>query len=184
MQARELSSAEIERAYPYVSKIILRTDWTTSEYLQVNQAVADICNDHRRGTFNHICCYHFVRQQHASKFTDFIRSGRYHRLRRNSHYGASQGEVALEWIRICDERQAIIAWGRAEKGRLMEVVQAYRFARRSGRHNAAHDDAAATVKALDASVDDPKNYAGVLIEWAEREHREWFWRCCGDGHVL
>ena len=85
---------------------------------------------------------------------------------------------------LCDERQAILAWGRAEKGRTMEVVQSYRFARRGGCYNNAHEDAAKTVVALDATVADPKNYAGVLIEWAEREHRAWFWRCCGEHHVL
>ncbi len=179
-----LSSAETEHRYPYTSRVIKRTRWETHEHLSVNEVLAKLTNDHCCGFFNEIETYHFPRQKQAADFTDFIRAGRYHRLRRNSTYGASQTEVALEWMRLCDERQAILAWGRAAKGRTMEVVQSYRFARREGRHNAAHDEAAQTVAALDATVGDPRNYAGVLIEWAEREHRGWFWRCCREPHAL
>jgi hypothetical protein len=180
----EMSSAEIERWYPYTSRVIKRTYWETSEHLSFNEFRGKLTNDYRCGAFNEIETWHFPRQEQAAKFTDFIRAGRYHRIRRNSAYRASQGEVALEWMRICDERQEIMAWGRAEKGRLMEVVQSYRFARREGRPNVALDEAAKTVTALDATIGDPRNYAGVLIEWAEREHRDWFWRCCLKHHVL
>ena len=183
-RSRVLSSAETEHRYPYTSRVIQRTLWETHEHLKVNELLAKITNEHSCGYWNGISCYHFPRQQQAADFTDFIRAGRYHRLHRSSTKGASQAEVALEWMRLCDERQAILAWGRAEKGRTMEVVQSYRFTRREGRNNAAHDEAAKTVAALDATVRDPKNYAGVLIEWAEREHRAWFWRCCRNHHVL
>jgi hypothetical protein len=27
-------------------------------------------------------------------------------------------------------------------------------------------------------------YAGVCIEWAEREFRDWFWRCAPNHQVL
>jgi hypothetical protein len=43
--------------------------------------------------------------------------------------------------------------------------------------------AAKLIEKLHPAVDDPVNHAGVCIEWAEREHREWFWRCCRH-HVL
>ena len=86
--------------------------------------------------------------------------------------------------RLSAERQAILTWGR-QKGRLQEVVQEYRFARRQGDGRArAHADAALAVARLDPAVVDPKTYAGVLLEWMEKEHREWFWRCCRDHHLL
>src|SRR5207249_204946 len=132
LMSASVSSTSIERELPYSSRIILRTPWLTHEQLCVNQVVSDLANRHHCGTFNAICCYRFARQEQAAKFTDFIRTGRYHRLRRDCHDGATQEEVALEWLRICEERQKILAWARAEKGRLQEVVQAYRFARREG----------------------------------------------------
>jgi hypothetical protein len=180
-----VSSAANERDFPYSSRIILRTPWLTHEMLNVNQIVADICNASCAGTFNEICCYRFPRQEQAAKFTDFIRISRYHRLDRNCHDGASPQEVALEWMRIYDERQVILAWARSTTGWLQDVVQAYRFARHEGKYsNAAHEDAGKLVAKIDPAVADPMNYAGVLIEWAEREHRDWFWRCCRDHHVL
>jgi hypothetical protein len=181
---REMSSAEIERHLPYTSRVIMRTPWETSDHLTVNAFRGRITNDYRCGHWNEITTYHFTRQTQAAEFTEFIRTNRLHRLHRNCTKGAGQAEVALEWMRLCDERQLILAWGRAEKGRLMEVVQSYRFARRDGRYNAAHDAAGKTVVQLDPTVGDPMNYAGVLIEWAEREHREWFWRCCLKHQVL
>jgi hypothetical protein len=48
----------------------------------------------------------------------------------------------------------------------------------------AHQEAGKVVMKSDPTIADPMNYAGVLIEWAEREHREWFWRCCRNGHSL
>ena len=68
---------------------------------------------------------------------------------------------------------------------LQEVVQEYRFSRRQGDcSNTAHENASGVVAKADPSIADPMNHAGVLIEWAEREHREWFWRCCRKHHVL
>lgn len=86
--------------------------------------------------------------------------------------------------RLFLDEQAILAWGR-QKGRLQEVVQEYRFSRRAGDASCkAHDYAAAAVARLDPSVADPANTARVLIKWMEQEHREWFWRCRRDHHVL
>jgi hypothetical protein len=82
------------------------------------------------------------------------------------------------------DKQTILAWGR-QKGRLQAVVQEYRFSRRAGDASGkAHQYGAALVAALDPSVPDPKRYARVLIRWMEQEHRDWFWRCCRDHHVL
>ena len=166
-----LSSAEIERAFPYLSKVVLRTSWRTHEHLAVNQRLSQLTNDYRLWHFNGISPYRFPRQEAAAGFTDFIRIGRYHRLRRDCHEGAGQTEIALEWLRLCDERQAILAWSRQD-ARLQSVVQAYRFARRCGdRSDKAHAEAGDAVRRLDPSGADPMNHAAVLLEWAEREHR-------------
>jgi len=92
----------------------------------------------------------------------------------------SSDDVAVEWERT----QTILAWGRRE-GRLQKVVQEYRFGRRQGDSSEqAYAWAARRVASLDASIADPETHAGVLIQWMEREHRDWFWRCCRDHHVL
>jgi hypothetical protein len=68
---------------------------------------------------------------------------------------------------------------------LREVVQQYRFERHAGRHSCnAHQAAAQLIEKAYPTIADPFNYAGVLIEWSEKEHRSWFWRCCQDHHVL
>jgi len=92
----------------------------------------------------------------------------------------SGDDAAAEWERT----QTILAWGRRE-GRLQEVVQEYRFARRQGDTcEQAYGWAARRVASLDSSIADPQACAAVLIQWMEREHRDWFWRCCRDHHVL
>ncbi len=79
---------------------------------------------------------------------------------------------------------AILGWARAKKA-LSEIVQTYRFERRRGTYShSAHSAAAKTVEQIDRSVDDAMTYAGVCIEWAEREHRAWFWRCAPNDQVL
>ena len=37
---------------------------------------------------------------------------------------------------------------------------------------------------LSSFVVDPMAHAGACIEWAEREYREWFWRCAPNHQVL
>lgn len=81
------------------------------------------------------------------------------------------------------EKAIILDWGRRTR-KLQEVVQEYRFSRRQGDDSQRAHENAARLVATDASVADPMNTARVLIEWAEREHRDWFWRCCRDHHVL
>lgn len=83
-----------------------------------------------------------------------------------------------------DDRELILTWGRTT-GLLREVVQEYRFERRQGAPSSeAHVAASKLLERADPSLDDPLTFAGVMIEWAEREHRAWFWRCCRDHHLL
>jgi len=179
-----LSSAEIEQAFPFATRIILRTDWLVPETLTVNQFLHDLGTQRRRGDFNAIRCYRFARRDHAEAMSAFILSKRYDRLFCDCPLGSSRDEVAAEWQRIEREKQVILDWGRRTK-KLQEVVQEYRFSRRQGDSSwTAHRNASRLVAAADASVGDPMNYAGVLIEWAEKEHRDWFWRCCRHHHVL
>ena len=56
--------------------------------------------------------------------------------------------------------------------------------RRLAASSMAHEAAAKAVKQIDPSVDDAMTYAAVCIEWAEREFREWFWRCAPNHQVL
>ena len=82
------------------------------------------------------------------------------------------------------EREEILAWGRAT-GMMREVVQEYRFERHSGTYSyKAHEAAARLIENAYPTIADPLNYAGVLIEWSEKEHRAWFWHCCRDGQHL
>lgn len=82
------------------------------------------------------------------------------------------------------QRETILGWPRAKEA-LSEVVQTYRFERRRGAYShSAHAAAARTVEQIDRAVDDAMTYAGVCIEWAEREHRAWFWRCAPNDQVL
>ena len=64
-------------------------------------------------------------------------------------------------------------------------MQTYRFERRRGAFSyLAHRAAAKAIEQIDPSVEDAMTYAGVCIEWAEREHRAWFWRCAPNHQVL
>src|SRR5579862_4519943 len=105
-----LSSADIEQDFPYTSRVILRTRWLVHEQLSVNQRLSELCNQHYCHHFNRISCYNFASRDQASRFTDFIRERRLHRLKPDCHVGPTQQELALEWMRICDERQTILAW--------------------------------------------------------------------------
>lgn len=82
------------------------------------------------------------------------------------------------------ERQFILDWGRTT-GLMLEIVQQYRFARRQGASCAeAHVAASRPIELSAPSIADPMTIAGVMLEWAELEHRSWFWRCCRDDHFL
>jgi hypothetical protein len=82
------------------------------------------------------------------------------------------GLTAQEIARRTDEA---LAWG-LETGAVREIVQAYRRARhRSDSELTAFNDAAAVAKALGRPVDRIDETARVLIDWAIRHHRDWFY---------
>lgn len=183
-RGQPLSSAEVDHFYPHTTRIICRGALTIYETAALNAEADRIDCDHRGGYFNSIHVVHFQHEDQAEALSRFALDNRLHRLVPNSTQGASREEVEAEWQRIAQEREAIVAWGRST-GMLRDVVQEYRFERRRGAFSSsAHMAAAKVVEKADLSIVDPMNYAGVLIEWAEREHREWFWRCCRDHHVL
>ncbi len=53
----ELSSAEIDRQFPYTSRVIQRTLWETSDHLKVNECLSKITNEHRCGYWNEVGTY-------------------------------------------------------------------------------------------------------------------------------
>ena len=184
VDGRSLSSAEIEQFYPYAICIIRRGAWSCDEADGVDEEARRIARDHRSGSFNSFHRYHFQRPEQVSEMAGFVAGRRLHRLVPNSTQGATHEEVAAEWIRIAAKRAAILAWARTTR-MLQAVVQEYRFERRQGASSyRAHIAASRLIEKADAAIGDPMNHAGVLIEWAEREHRAWFWRCCRDRHIL
>ena len=85
---------------------------------------------------------------------------------------------------MAGEREAILAWARSTF-MLQEIVQEYRFERRQGSYSSmAHIAAARLIERRHPAIGNTMTYAGVCIEWAEREHRDWFWRCCRNHHLL
>lgn len=183
-RTRVLSSAERERWFPYCAAIILRTAWHVNEQLRFNDVVSRFETEHRQSEFNGILCVHYRCLKPAQEMADWIAQNRMDRLKRNCTDGATREEVAAEWVKIAQEREVILAWGR-RTAMLREVVQQYRFERKQGTYSyLAHAAAAKIVEKADPTVADPLNYAGVLIEWVERQNRDWFWRCCRDHHTL
>lgn len=177
------SSTDIEQAFPHVATIIRRGTWLVHEYSDMNVRLSGL-GDYRRGDFNGICSFHFACGDSAAAFRDYAFERRLDRLRANSTHGATREEVALEWERIDAEREEILAWGRAT-GMLREVVQHYRFERSTGAWSyTAHLAAARHIEKTHPTVADPVNHAGVLIVWAEKEHRAWFWHCCRGNQFL
>ncbi len=178
-----MSSAEIERAFPHTTTIVTRGSWFFSEHSELNAFVHGLGANHS-GAFNCLTTYRFGHACQASALAEYALDRRLHRLIPNSRTGAERHEVAEEWVRLADEREAILAWAR-NTGFLQEVVQTYRFERHRGSYSCtAHREAGALIAKRYPEIADPLNYAGVIIVWAEREHRVWFWRCCRDHHVL
>ena len=179
-----LSSDEIERHFPHGMRIIMRGRLSFHERGALNVVIEGL-GEHRNGSFNGIEHHRFQRAAQAAMLAEFVASNRMDRLVPDSTDRPTPEEVAAAWQEIARANDAILAWARAVPGRLQEVVQTYRFERRQGAFSySAHIAASRTVAALDPSIGDAMNYAGVLIEWAEREHRAWFWRCCRNHHVL
>jgi hypothetical protein len=179
-----LSSAEVERLFPHHVRLIMRGHLSYRDRGSVNEFIGSL-GEHRNGSFNSIEHHRFARPDCAAAFAEYVNRRVLHRLLRDSEQCPTKEEVSAAWAAIEREREAALAWGRAKPGRLQNVIQEYRFERRQGSYSlVAHEAAARIVAKEDPAVPNPMNYAGVLIEWAEREHREWFWRCCRDHHVL
>ena len=177
------TSAELEQAFPHATSIIRRGHWTATEQAELNDWMRQF-GDTRCGDFNSVRRYHFTCPQQAAALREHALDLRLHRLRANCTYGATREEMALEWERMAAEREEILAWGRTT-GMTRQVVAHYRAERHVGSYSyTAHFAAATLIEKAHPTIADPRNHAGVMIEWAEREHRSWFWRCCRGLHHL
>ena len=177
------TSAELERAFPHTTAIIRRGYWSAAEHAELNGWMMQF-GDMRCGEFNWIRRYYFTCPDQAEKLREHALDLRLHRLRVQCGEGATREEVALEWERMAAEREEILAWGRLT-GMTRQVVAHYRAERHVGTYSyTAHFNAAKLIEKAHPTIADPRNYAGVMIEWAEREHRAWFWRCCRGLHHL
>ena len=177
------TSAELEQAFPHATSIIRRGHWTATEQAELNDWMRQF-GDTRCGDFNSVRRYHFTCPQQAAALREHALDLRLHRLRANCTYGATREEMALEWERMAAEREEILAWGRTT-GMTRQVVAHYRAERHVGSYSyTAHFAAAKLIEQAHPTIADPRNHAGVMIEWAEREHRSWFWRCCRGLHHL
>lgn len=183
-RGQSLSSAEIERFYPAAAPLIARGELSYAEKGRMLDEANRIDEDRRGDSFNGIEYFRFRFPEQGAAMSDFLLRHRLHRLVPNSTTAATPEEVAAEWQRMASEREVILAWARSTR-MLIEIVQTYRFERRRGAYSyAAHRAAAELVRTTHPGIVDAVNYAGVCIEWAEREHRDWFWRCCRDHHLL
>lgn len=184
LRGMALSSAEIERLFPHDVRIIMRGCLDYRDRGSVNELL-DRLGERRNGSFNGIEHHRFARPECAATFAAFVDRRALHRLVPDSSQKPSPEAVKAAWEAIERDRVTILAWTRERPTRLQNVVQEYRFERHRGAPSwPAHVAASKVVEAEDPTVTDPMNYAGVILEWAEREHREWFWRCCRRYHVL
>ncbi|MGD9883641.1 MAG: hypothetical protein AB7F22_08135 [Reyranella sp.] len=179
-----LSSAAIARLYPVRVARIARGLLTYAEQGRLNESAAQIDRRWRSGCFNGLEYFHFRFPEQGALMASVLLKERLHRLVPGSTAPATSEEVEAEWRRIAEQRAAVLAWARTNNA-LMDIVQAYRFERRRGAFSSrAHAEAAKVVQQIDRSIVDPLTHAGVCIEWAEREYRQWFWRCAPDHQVL
>jgi len=179
-----LSSADVERLYPARVARIARGELSYADRGRINEELSCIDREWRGGAFNGVEYFHFRFPEQGARMTAFLMTHRLHRLVPGSSRAPNPGEVDAAWARLAQEREAVLAWARSTR-MLIEIVQAYRFERRLGAwSHTAHGAAAKLVAKADPSIADPMTWAGVCIEWAEREHRQWFWRCTRDHHLL
>jgi hypothetical protein len=163
---------------------IARGELTKADRIRLNGRATRIDAQWRGGLFNGFEYFHFQKAQQAATMAGFLMSERLHRLVPGSACAPKAFEVEEEWRRVAEHQATVLAWARTKKA-LMEIVQTYRFERRLGvESHAAHKAAAQIVEQIDRNAVDPMAYAGVCIEWAERQYREWFWRCAPDHQVL
>lgn len=178
------TSAEIAGVYAVKVARIARGTLSCAEQGKLNSCAGEIDRRWRSGHFNGLEYFHFRFPEQGAIMAGFLLRERLHRLVPASPEPATSDAVEAEWRRMAEQRAAILAWARANKS-LMDIVQTYRFERRRGAVSArAHGEAARIVQQIDRSIADPLTYAGVCIEWAEREYRQWFWRCAPDHQVL
>lgn len=178
------SSSDIERLYPGIALRLARGELLNGEMLKINAECHRIAGAARGGSFNRLQYFHFRFPEQAAMMSAFLLRERLHRVVPGSTRAATPEEVEAEWARRAAERRTILAWARTA-GVLMAIVQAYRFERHRGSYSFAAQEAAAGIVAeTDPAVGDPLGWACVCIEWAEREHRSWFWRCTRDHHFL
>jgi len=179
-----LSSTDVERLFPARIARIARGELTYTEKGRIRVKAGDIDAAWRGGTFNGIEYFHFRFPEQSATMAAFLLREGLHRLVPGSLQAPTPAEVEADWQRLAAQRETILNWARAKKA-LSEIVQTYRFERRRGAYSyMAHCAAAKTVEQIDRSIQDAMTYAGVCIEWAEREHRAWFWRCAPDHQVL
>jgi hypothetical protein len=179
-----LCSGDIERLFPGRVARIARGELTYAEKGRILERAGQIDPEWRGGHFNGIEYFHFRFPEQGATMAGFLLRERLHRLVPESLQAPAPEEVEADWRRMAAQREGILAWARKTKA-LAEIVQTYRFERRVGTFShMAHSAAAKMVEQIDPSVDDAMTYAGVCIEWAEREFREWFWRCAPNHQVL
>ena len=179
-----LSPAEVELPYPVRVARIARGELACGDKSRIVECATHLDAQWRGGFFNGLEYFHFRCPGRGATMAAFIAREGLHRLVPGSNSAPSASEVEAEWRRIAHQREVVLAWARANKA-LMEIVQAYRFERRQCAGSAsAHAVAAGLVEQIDRSLTDPMTYAGVCIEWAAREYRQWFWRCAPDHQVL
>ncbi len=139
----------------------------TYEQAEVNVMLSGL-GEYRGGSFNGICTYRFMQPEPAAAFAEYAFDKQLHRLKAKSTHGATREEVALEWERRAAEREEILAWGRTT-GMTRQVVAHYRAERHVGAWTlSAHHAAGRLIEKAHPTIADPVHYAGVMIEWAER----------------
>lgn len=178
------ASACVERLYPARIARIARGELTCADQGRINERATAIDAGWRGGCFNGLEYFYFRYPEQSAIMASFLMREGLHRLVPGTTRAPTSEEVEAEWQRRAAERVTVLAWARANK-MLMEIVQSYRFERRQGAWSTtAHRAASRIVEQTDRSIADPMTYAGVCIEWAEREYREWFWRCAPNHQVL
>ncbi|CAN5908020.1 hypothetical protein BH11PSE3_BH11PSE3_17070 [soil metagenome] len=179
-----VSAREIERLYPARVARIARGELSPAEREAINERASDIDPEWRGGSFNDLHYFYFRYPEQSAIMAGFLMRQGLHRLVPGTLTPPTPEQVEAEWMRRARQRTAILEWARTRQV-TMEIVMTYRFERRQGAASyAAHRTAARIVEQTDRTIEEPMAYAGACIEWAEREYRDWFWRCAPNHQVL
>ena len=163
---------------------IARGELSAAEHERLVDEATRLDPHWRGGVFNQLEYFLFRSVRQSAAMGAFLLQGGLHRPVPGSRQAPTAGDVEGAWREMMREREAALAWARSKKV-LMEIVGVYRFERRvCVPSRKAHEAAARLVAQTDRAVVDPMAYAGACIEWAEREYREWFWRCAPNHQVL